>query len=792
MPAGVSFGFRAADGWRAFCCAGCEAVSRAITGQGLDDYYRLRETPPSRPSVDAADEDLTLYDDPLVQSRFVHEANGGREAAILVEGMRCTACAWLVEQVAAKVPGVTHAQAHFASRRATVRWDPRLASLSTVLGELRAIGYPAWPFEPDRLAQVEARERRAMLRRLWVAGLAMMQVMMYAVPSYIARQGDITADIEGLLRWAGLALTLPVLLYSSAPFFAGAWRGLRHRSLGMDLPVALGIGSAFAASALATWRGTGEVYFDSVAMFVFLLTGGRYLELGARSRAGLALQGLARHVPQAALRLRGTSGLETETVPVALLAPGDRVLVRCGEIVPADGVLESARALLNEALLTGESRPLERRGGDVLTGGSVNAASSLVMRVERVGADTTLSSIERLMERALDERPRWIEAAQRASGIFVAAILACALGAALAWLALDPSRALWVAVSVLIVTCPCALSLATPAAVTVAVGEMARARLVVSRGHAIEALAGATDIVFDKTGTLTAGQPRVIEVLALGAIGAERALALAAAMGLGSTHPLDRALVQAAQGLALPTMTGHVSHPGAGAEATIEGRRLRIGRAPFVGALHGESAPVAWIHTADTVVWLAGEDGWIAAFRIGDALRADAASAIGALRGLGLHIHLLTGDEPRVAHRVASELAIERLESRATPERKQEYVRLLQRRGRRVAMVGDGINDAPVLGQADVSVAMGQGADLAQLKADAVLLSESLTDLVTAVRLARRTRRVIRQNLAWAFGYNLLVLPLAFAGLVTPLMAGIGMASSSLVVVTNALRLKRA
>ncbi len=790
VPAGASFGFEAGEGWRPFCCAGCEAVSRAISGRGLDDFYRLREAPSQRPPPETADEDLELYDDPIVQSRFVHAGNGACEAAILIEGMRCTACAWLVEQVASRVPGVTFAQAHFASRRALVRWDPARARLSTVLREVRRIGYPAWPFEPARLARVEARERRAMVRRLWVAGLAMMQVMMYAFPTYMAGEGEIGADVASLLRWAGLLLTLPVVCYSSAPFFAGAWRSVRHSSLGMDVPVALGIASAFFASAVATWRGTGEVYFDSVAMFVFLLTAGRYLELGARSRAGLALQSLARLVPQAALRLKGASGIEADAVPVALLAPGDRVLVRAGESVPADGALESAEALLNEALLTGESRPVARRRGAALTGGSVNAGSALVMRVERVGADTTLSSIERLMERALAERPRWVETAQRASGVFVAAILLAALAAALAWLAIDPARALWVAVSVLIVTCPCALSLATPAAITVAVGEMARRRLVVSRGHAIEALAAATDIVFDKTGTLTAGKPRVVEVLAFGGASAEHALALAASIGQGSTHPLDRALVHAANAMPLAPVTGHASHPGAGAEAIVGGARLRLGRADFAAALHGASAPIAWIHTGDTVVWLADENGWIAAFRIGDGIRPEAAQAIAQLRALGLRIHLLTGDEARVADRVAAELAIECLEARATPLRKQEYVRALQRQGRHVVMVGDGVNDAPVLAQADVSVAMGQGADLAQLKADAVLISESLADLVAAVQLARRARRVIRQNLAWALGYNLLVLPLAFAGLVTPLIAGIGMASSSLVVVANALRLK--
>jgi len=445
---------------------------------------------------------------------------------------------------------------------------------------------------------------------------------------------------------------------------------------------------------------------------------------------------------------------------------------------------------VNEALLTGESGAVRRERAAELLGGSVNAGSAFVLRVTRVGADTTIAMIERLMERALAERPRWVEMAQRASGIFVGAVLACALAAGLAWLTIDPSRALWVAVSVLIVTCPCALSLATPAAMTVGLSELARAGLVVSRGHGIEALAGATDVVFDKTGTLTAGRPRVLEVLTFGSAGTDEALALAAALGRASTHPLDHAIVQAAAGLPALAAESPVAHPGCGAEALVGGRRHRIGNARFAGELHGHPAPIAWLHVPESVVWLSDERGWIAALRIGDGLRPDAGRAVEALRALGLRIHLLTGDEPRVAHRVATELGIERVQSRASPEAKQAYVRALQRAGNRVVMVGDGVNDAPVLGLADVSVAMGQGADLAQLRADSVLTTGALFDLVRAVRIARRTRAVLRQNLAWALGYNAVVLPLAFAGLVTPLLAGVGMASSSLAVVANALRLR--
>ena len=772
-----------------FCCSGCESVAAAISGLGLDDYYRLRTAPAARPAV--RDDALEGFDDPAVQARFVRAAGGGvLEAELLVEGLRCAACAWLVEQALARTPGVVFASVNYGLRRARVRWLSTVP-VSGVLAAIRAVGYAAWPYEEGRIALVDKRERRALLRQLWVAGLGMMQVMMYAFPGYIAGAGEITADIESLMRWAGLALTLPVVAYSAAPFIRGAWRDLRLARLGMDVPVALGIAVAFLASAWATLAGSGAVYFDSITMFVFLLLGGRYLEILARSRAGFALQRLARLEPRTAERLRDSLGYATDTVPVAQLIPGDRVLVRPGQTLPADGELEGAEAEVGEAWLSGESRAIAKRPGDALVGGSVNAGRALVMRVKRVGADTALSSIHRMMERALDERPAWVEAAQRASGIFVAMVIAAAVATAIVWSQVDSSRALWIAVSVLVVTCPCALALATPAALTVASGAMARRNLVVARARAIEGLAAATDFVFDKTGTLTEGRPQVLEVVPLRDETEGRLRTLAAALARPSSHPLDRALAAGVADAAIPDVREHRNHPGEGVEGSIGARRLRMGRAAFVGALHGRPLPVGWIDGACTTVWLADESGWIAAFRLGDAPRAEAREAVARLRARGVAIHMLSGDGADVVALVAGELGIAHFQACATPALKLAFVRELQARGARVAMVGDGINDAPVLAQADVSVAMGSGADIAQLRADTVLLSDSLADLDSAVGIARRTRAVIRQNLAWALAYNAIVIPLAIAGMVTPLVAGIAMASSSLLVVANALRLRR-
>ncbi len=773
-----------------FCCHGCEAVSRAIVGLGLGDYYQLRSAPAPTPS--ARRESLSGFDDPAFQASFVRApAEGLREAQLLIEGLSCAACGWLVEHALARTPGVEAATVNFGARRARVRWKSSTARLSTILEAIRAVGYTAWPYEAGRAALVEERERRSALRRLCVAGLGMMQVMMYAVPGYFAGVGEMTADIEQLMRWSGLALTIPVVAYSAAPFFRGTWRDLRGFRLGMDVPVALGIAVAFIASAWATAAGSGVVYFDSITMFVFLLLAGRYVELLARARAGRALQHLARLEPRTAERLSDAFGHATETVPTARLMPGDRVLVRSGETVPADGELEGPDALVSEAWLTGESRPRARRTGEALVGGSINAGRALVLLVRRVGSETALAAIQRLMERALEHRTPWVAAAQRASGWFVGGVLAAALAAGLAWWHIDPARAVWIAVSVLVVTCPCALALATPTALTVASGALARRNFIVTRAGAIERLATATDFVFDKTGTLTEGQAQLLEVVPLRAMEEASARALAAALARPSAHPLDRALATAAGGAVIAAVEDHRNHPGDGVEGRLEGRRLRMGRAEFAGVLHGQPLPEGWREGAGTTVWLADDAGWIAAFRLDDALRPDAAPALQSLRAMGVTIHLLSGDGAGVTRRVAAELGIDRFEAGATPDRKLAFVRELQAGGARVAMVGDGINDAPVLAQADVSVAMGGGADLAQVRADAVLLSDSLADLAAAARIVRRARVVIRQNLAWALSYNALVIPLAFAGAVTPLVAGVAMSASSALVVANALRLRR-
>ncbi len=810
VPPGADFTVDIGGERREMCCAGCQAVAQAIVANNLTEYYRHRDALPESPreAIPVELQELGLFDHPEVQKNFVRPVGEHeREAALILEGITCAACVWLNEAHIARQPGVTAVDINYATRRARVRWDERQIRLSQILEAIAAIGYRAHPYDVLRSEQLAQKERRAALWRLFVAGFGMMQVMMYAVPVYLAG-GDMTPDIEQLMRWASFVLTLPVILYSAAPFFVSAWRDLKLRRVGMDVPVALGVGVAFAASTWATLIAAGEVYFDSVTMFVFFLLSGRYLEMMARQKAVRGIEELARAIPAFCSRLPRYPEMEAERIPVAEVGVGDTVLVKPGEVIPVDGTVVSGESSADESLLTGESRPVAKCVGSAVVGGSVNVASPLVLRVDKVGESTRLATIQRLMERAAAEKPRMVEMADRIAARFVVTLLILAAATAIVWWNLDASRALWVFVAVLVVSCPCALSLATPAALTVATGALTRQGVLVTRGHAIETMARATHIVFDKTGTLTEGRPRVTAVLALGGLDATAASALAAALEAGSEHPIGRALREAASGgvslapsqgiplritFQVPAVTELLSRTGQGVSGRCGGRLLRVGTPAYVAELHGQAEPMEaaiWAGEGATVVAMGDAGGWVALFRLEDAPRAGAAAAIAALRDQGFKVSMLSGDAPGAVAKMAADLGIADARGAMTPEDKHAAIKALQEGGAVVAMVGDGVNDAPVLAQAHVSIAMGSGTELARSQADVVLLSDDPGHLAQGIVMARRTLRVIRQNLAWAFAYNVLAIPLAMAGWITPWMAGIGMSASSLLVVMNALRLQ--
>lgn len=789
---------------RPLCCAGCEAVARAIVAAGAADYYRLRtEMPPQgRELVPAFLDELAVYDHPAVQRTMVRDAGELKEAALLLEDLSCAACVWLAEKSVGSLAGVREFSINYATRRARVRWDPAVATLSQVLGAVAAIGFTAHPYDRERAQEVLARERRDRLLRFLVAGALGMQVMTLAVALYAGAFSGMEEPFRKFFRWTSLLLTAPVLLYSARPFFAGAWRDLAHRRVGMDVPVALGLTLAYFGSVWATIADRGEVYFDSVVMFVFLLLGARVLELVARERAVREQESVVRSAPATARRL-AEDGTETVVATVEL-AVGDRVRILPGESVPADGTIEEGQSSLDEALLTGESVPVPRAAGERVIGGAVNVESPLVVRITAVGEGTVLSALLGLVEQALAAKPEISRVADRTAQWFVRRILVLAAGVGLYWAWADPERVLPTVIAVLVVSCPCALSLATPVALAAASGALARRGLLATRGHAIETLGRADLFVFDKTGTLTTGRLRVDAVEAHGRWSRGEILATAAALERGSEHPIAGAIAAAHARAAAEVVPPAASDrwvgladlrnvPGRGLTATLDGERLALGSAGFVSEQLGLALPAVMTDLAArerTLVVLAGESGARGAILLDDSLRPTSPALVAGLRGAGKRVLLLSGDEPGAVRRIAAAAGIDEWEGGASPERKVARVRELGGEGHVVAMIGDGINDAAALAAAPVSVAMGSGAYLAARAADAVLLSNRPEDLGFAVRHAARAIARVKQNFALAFGYNLIVIPLAAMGRIPPWAAAIGMSASSAMVVLNALRLR--
>jgi P-type Cu2+ transporter len=793
VPARTQFAAVLQGQRRPMCCAGCQAVAEAIAGSGLASYYRSRTAYAPRVQ-ESQPVDVALYDFPEVQTGLsLATGDEQHEALLMLEGITCAACVWLNERRVSCLPGVMDVQANYATRRMRVRWREGDIKLSAILAAVAEIGYRAWPVASLPADETRRRETRSAWWRLFVAGFGMMQVMMYAVPGYLDREGSMSDDIGTLMRLASFVLTVPVVFYSAAPFLTGAWRDLKLRRLGMDVSVALGIAVAFAASTFATFTGRGEVYFDSITMFIFFVLCARALEMRARHKAAAGLEYLDKALPPAAHRLSAYPSLDVETVPAARLQRGDRVLVRPGEVFPADGKVVRGETESDESLLTGESDPVHKAEGAAITGGAVNRVSPVVVEVERAGEAARVSVIRRLVERAAAQRPELVQATDRIAGGFVAAVLAVAAASALFWLYRDPGRAVWVAVAVLVVSCPCALALATPAALTVAVGRLARRGVVATRGHAIETLSRVTHVVFDKTGTLTEGRPALVDTLVLGTASADESRVLAAALEQGSEHPIAAALLDALPPRGSPEISERVRNvPGAGIEAEIGGVRYRIGSERFVAELAGPPPRcAAGSREGATCAWLGRTGEWLARFELADRLRPQAAEVVRRLRATGKEVLIMSGDALPAVSATARRLGIERFEAGLAPEEKHARVLALEAQGAVVAMVGDGVNDAPVLAQAHLSIAMGSGAVLSQQHADVVLLSGDLAGLLDALDIGRRTWRIVRQNLAWALAYNAVMLPLAAAGWVTPWLAGIGMGASSLLVVLNASRLMR-
>jgi Cu2+-exporting ATPase len=713
------------------------------------------------------------------------------DSHVVIQGMHCAACAFTVEEALMSVPGVQSVEVNAATHRAKVVWSERQVKPSAWMAAINQAGYGALPAADSSLRQARHEEGRRALWRWLVAGFCMMQVMMYAYPAYVAQEGDITPDMVFLLRWASWVLTLPVVLFSCGPFFSNALRDIRAQRVSMDLPVALGMVITFLLSSVATFEPEGvfgaEVYYDSLTMFVFFLLTGRWLELRVRDRTAGALEALMNRLPDSVER-QLPSG-EFERVAVRRVMVGDVIRVSPSESFPADGVILQGQTLADEALLTGESRPQARAVGDSVVAGSHNLSGIVTVRVVQVGEGTQFSQIVSLMENASLQKPRLAQLADRIAKPFLMGVLLLAALSAVYWWPTNPGHALMVAVAVLVVTCPCALSLATPAAMLAAAGNLARHGVLVRNLQALESLAEIDTLIFDKTGTLTQDGQCITQVMTAEGVSPEYALRLAAALAKHSLHPLSRALVKAqetsGQEEALDAQDVN-EMIGLGLEGHVDGL-LRLGSAKFCAPKTKgipDKASVCQVH-------LCTENEWLASWQLSEDVRADAVQTVQALKSLNVDVWLLSGDRPESAQHVAQEVGIAQAFGACTPQDKLSRMQAAQSQGARVAMVGDGLNDGPVLAGAHVSMAFGNAVPLAQSKSDLVLMGGSLLVVAQSVKLARHTLRVVKQNLVWAAVYNALCVPLAVVGLLPAWLAGLGMALSSLWVVLNSLRLTK-
>ncbi len=782
---------------RDMCCYGCKAVAEALVAAGHSHYYEVRTEPAITGQEILPDivRETRVYDNEELQSQYVYNKDDYREINLILEGITCAACLWLNEQHLNSLSGVMEARVNYSSRRAWVRWDPKKIKLSEILLAIQSIGYHALPYDASLQQDIRVKERRRQLLKLGVAGLFGMQVMMIAIALYNGAWKGMNESFEHLFRWLSLGLCVPVIGYSAQPFYKAAWHDLKNRRAGMDVPVSIALLVAFTASVVNTINGQGEIYFDSVVMFVFLLSLSRFFESMASQRNAESVERLAHALPLMATRVR--EGLEEyDVISATRLEPGDRVLIKPGETVPADGHIIAGSSSADESLLSGESRPLSKQVGDELLGGSINIENPLQMIVSKVGSDTVLSGIQRMIEQAMHSKPGYSMLADRISAYFIFAVLGISSLVAIWWYFSGSANWLEITLATLIVSCPCALSLATPAAISAVLGKLQVDGLLVRGAGALEKLADVSCVVFDKTGTLTQARPELVDAWYDPEVGQDTALSIAASLETHSEHPLGKAILRAAgEGLRL-TATDVKNHPGSGINGLVDGADCVIGNPDFVlSQLDAIDQPnintVNHNDASASIVALARDRQLIAVFYFRDSLRSDAVALVRELKQDGKRVILMSGDQQAAAAELAQRVSIDEYHGEMSPDAKLDEVAKLQAAGETVLMVGDGINDAPVLAGADVSIAVADASSLAKTSADILLLSNRLDNVRIALEYSRKTRKIIRQNLTWALAYNISAIPAAAVGLVTPWIAAIGMSSSSLLVVMNAIRLRR-
>ena len=796
LPADESFVETIQGKKRQFCCFGCQSVCKAIYDAGLEGFYQrtpegtLLAPPPEPPK------DVGLYDLDEVQSEFITELGEEREVHLLVEGIHCAACVWLIERTLGNVAGVISANVNLSGKRLLLRWDNSRVKLSQIIQRLGEIGYAAAPFDPEAAEGAIKKQNRALLFRMAFAGFAMMNLLWISIALYAgADQGEYRA----LFHWIGFALATPTLLYSGWPFLKGAWTGLRTLHLGMDLPIAIGATTTYLYSVYVTLTGStvGEVYFDTVVNFLFVILVGRHLEGMSKRHAVAATQRLMDLQPRVATILN--DGKE-KVVPIRTVKPGDTVLIKAGNKVPVDGVILEGLSSIDEAMLSGESEPVTKSVGDSVSAGTVNVQSALTVEVSGTLKETALGRIIRLVEEAQASKAPIQCMADRIVPWFVFVTLLLATATFSWWFHTDFELALMAATSVLIITCPCAFGLATPMAIAVASGQGARHGILVKNGEVLETLSRINHVVFDKTGTLTEGKMKVQAVVTGDNYVESELLIKAAVVERYSEHSIAKAIIEEAESRQLDITSYSVKDfenlPGLGIKGKVDNQQIHIGTTAWLGknaikldevllakSSKMEERAIGCVHMA--------VDGYHSGLiAVSDTLRSDARSLVNQLRADGVRLTLLSGDRQRVAEAIAEQLGGMEVIAEVLPEDKDRVISKLQQEGHQVAMVGDGINDAPALIRADVGIAIGSGTDVSVESADIVLMGDELEKIRLASQLSRRTLRTIRQNIGISITYNIIMVPLAMMAFITPLVAAISMPISSLLVIGNAARIR--
>ncbi|PKG73705.1 ATPase P [Shewanella sp. GutCb] len=778
---GSQFTTRIQNEDKAMCCPGCQAVSQAIIDAGLSNYYKFRTEPGNKQTALVPEElnSVSAYDLPEVQQDFIHQRDDLNEISLTIDGITCAACAWLIEHQVKKLNGIASIQVNSTTQRALISWHAEQVKLSEILNKIGAIGYQAAPFQIDEQETKSKKESRKFLLRLGLAGFATMQVMMFALALYSGYFTELDIEFRDYFRWVSMLFAAPVVFYSAQPFYFSAIRSILMGRLNMDVSVSIAICGAYIASCIETINGTGEVYFESVSMFTFFLLLGRYFEQNARQKASVSSSNLHKLVPLTAF-LKSDNTIEE--VPAKRLVIGNLILIKPGDVIAADGIIIEGSSSVNEAMLTGEQMPLTKSVDAQVFAGTINIEQPITVRVTALGQDQLVAEIIRLQEIASNSKPKIALYADRFSNYFTAAVLLIATGTYLFWSFYSPEDAFWVTLSVLVATCPCALALATPTAVTCGTAILTKLGIITRKAGVFEKLPKLNHIVFDKTGTLTLGSLSITDIelveSATNAMTKEHVLEYAAALEASSLHPIAHAF----QGHFNPAISvaNKQNFVGNGLQGDINGQKVKIGSQSFVNGTHHLES--------DIIVWLSLEGVVRAKFTLADEIRPDTANAVQLLKKLGCNISIASGDNSGEVENLAKRLGIEDVHKGLSPEDKLTLVRELQQHSQ-VAMFGDGINDAPVLAGANLSVAMGSGAAISKNSADIILLGDNLSRFSDAVKVAKFTGRVIKQNLFWALGYNLFIIPLAVSGHVAPYIAAIGMSASSLIVVSNSLRL---